>query len=216
MSVHRAVAPCPNCNETIWAEHNEPHCPRCRTLLPEEIRSELPMLQQGISGQLPSGSQHTGSLFDGGRGSKERPRTDNPPSAPSDSASVESREAASLSKRYRDAYRVARLILIAGTVIKILGVAVGVLSAVSTLLFAGGVFLATVGKSRVAELGDLVGAQGAIVIVGLIWSVAIGGSIFLVGLLLSAQGQNLRASLDGAVNGSPFLTDQQRAKIMSL
>jgi hypothetical protein len=39
---------------------------------------------------------------------------------------------------------------------------------------------------------------------------------FILGSLVSAQGQILKATLDGAVNTSPFLTDEQRAQMMRL
>jgi hypothetical protein len=39
---------------------------------------------------------------------------------------------------------------------------------------------------------------------------------YVLGILVSAQGQILKASLDNAVNGSPFLTNEHRAKVMSL
>jgi hypothetical protein len=40
--------------------------------------------------------------------------------------------------------------------------------------------------------------------------------LWALGVVISAQGQLLKASIDGAVNTSPFLVDDQRAKIMSL
>jgi hypothetical protein len=44
----------------------------------------------------------------------------------------------------------------------------------------------------------------------------IGLLFFLLAVLIRAQGQILKASLDSAVNSSPFLTNDQRPKIMSL
>jgi len=37
-----------------------------------------------------------------------------------------------------------------------------------------------------------------------------------LGVLVSAQGELLKANIDQAVNTSPFLVDEQRAQIMSL
>jgi hypothetical protein len=51
-------------------------------------------------------------------------------------------------------------------------------------------------------------------VVGLIGAVFVGGQFYLLGLIVMAQGQILKASLDGAVNSSPFLQNEQRAKIM--
>ena len=50
----------------------------------------------------------------------------------------------------------------------------------------------------------------------------IGGGIilllffYILSVFISAQGQMLKASLDSAVNTSPFLEDDHRAQIMSL
>jgi len=42
------------------------------------------------------------------------------------------------------------------------------------------------------------------------------GIFFLQGVLISAQGQLLKAQADGAVHSSPFLTDEERTAAMSL
>jgi hypothetical protein len=39
---------------------------------------------------------------------------------------------------------------------------------------------------------------------------------FVLGIIVSAQGQILKANLDSAVNTSPFLTTQQKARVMDL
>ncbi len=39
---------------------------------------------------------------------------------------------------------------------------------------------------------------------------------FILGMLISAQGQILMASLDGSVNTSPFLSEAGKAKVMGL
>jgi len=39
---------------------------------------------------------------------------------------------------------------------------------------------------------------------------------YLLGVLVAAHGQVLQATLDSAVNSSPFLTDADKAEIMSL
>jgi len=50
--------------------------------------------------------------------------------------------------------------------------------------------------------------------------VFVGGIVLLItwilGVFVSALGQLLKANIDVAVNSSPFLVDDQRAKIMSL
>lgn len=40
--------------------------------------------------------------------------------------------------------------------------------------------------------------------------------MFVLGILISAQGQTLKATLDTAVNGSPLLTKDEMRQIMSL
>ena len=53
--------------------------------------------------------------------------------------------------------------------------------------------------------------------IGLVVIGIIGGAVaFIVGVLVSAQGQTLMATLDSAVNNSPFLTNEHRADVMSL
>jgi hypothetical protein len=44
----------------------------------------------------------------------------------------------------------------------------------------------------------------------------VGLLFYLLGVLVAAQGQTLLASLDSAVNSSPFLTNHQKAEILSL
>ena len=113
--------------------------------------------------------------------------------------SAASRQVAVLMRRYRDAYLVARSTNGFGMLIKIIAVIVGV------LLIVIGAFLFN--ERRGAEpLGLAAIALG--VVVGVLF--------YLLGILISAQGQILKASLDAAVNTSPFLTNTERATIMSL
>lgn len=120
----------------------------------------------------------------------------------------ESSEAKSLKKRYKDAYRVARTTTGVGSMIKGVGALLGIL-----IFF--GVFALGAAQRNVFGVRSS-DAQVISVIVAAIF----GGTVWLVffiwGMLVSAQGQILKASLDGAVNGSPFLTNEQRAGIMSL
>ncbi len=102
-------------------------------------------------------------------------------------------------KRYKDAYLVARATGGFGTLIKAIGVIVGALFVVVGLNF--------LNEGRgTQELG--------IVSVGL--GFVLGALFFLLGILVSAQAQILKASLDAAVHTSPFLTNRDRAAIMSL
>jgi len=79
---------------------------------------------------------------------------------------------------------------------------------------AGGLIALVVFVSAASgRAGDASSALGIMMIV---FGVVAGTLFYLLGVLVSAQGQILKASLDGAVNSSPFLTNQHRAKIMSL
>jgi hypothetical protein len=102
--------------------------------------------------------------------------------------------------RYTDAYRVARVIVSVGRLVKTLGV----IAFVVALLIGIGIDYVSHYTPPVAWLaGALVG--------GIIWFVA-----WVLGVIVSAQGQLLKANIDEAVNTSPFLVDDQRAKTMSL
>src|ERR1044072_4183701 len=106
----------------------------------------------------------------------------------------------SVMKRYRDAYHIAKLTDMAGHIFK----AIGALMAILTLIIFG---LAL--KTDFLE-------RGYAALVGLFFA----GVVFLLflaaGLVISAQGQNLKANLDCAANSSPFLTSEQKAEVMSL
>jgi hypothetical protein len=63
-----------------------------------------------------------------------------------------------------------------------------------------------------ASQRNVYGVRGGNAEIPLIVAIIFGGTVWLVffiwGVLVSAQGQILKASLDGAVNGSPFLTNE--------
>ena len=101
-------------------------------------------------------------------------------------------EIAALTVRYRDAYAVASTILGFGGVVKAIGV-----------LLAGIIVLASLAVSN--EFGG-----GRAVLGGLLVGFWVGGSLYLLGVLTSAQGQILQATLDTAVNTSPLLEIEHR------
>jgi len=105
-------------------------------------------------------------------------------------------------KRYKDAYTVARATSAFGGVIKATGIIIG------CLLVLIGLMVASSGGPRnpLSVLG----------IAGIVLGSIAGALFFMIGVLVSAQGQILKASLDSAVNTSPFLKKEHRAKIMSL
>ncbi len=103
--------------------------------------------------------------------------------------------------RYKDAYLVAKATVGFGGLIKGIGVVLAILIALAAITMA----IQTNGE--IAFIPLLMGA-GTASFVGVL--------IYLLGILVSAQGQILKASLDSAVNTSPFLSNAQRANIMSL
>lgn len=115
---------------------------------------------------------------------------------------TEPTEVESLTRRYKDAYGVARFTVTAGGLVKTLGVITSGLVGIITLMMA-------------KQLNDQ-SQQAALFLAGAVVAAFLGGLIFLLGILISAQGQALMASLDSAVNTSPFLGNTEKAQIMSL
>ena len=99
--------------------------------------------------------------------------------------------------RYRDAYFLSAAAVGFGGLIKAIGVIQGVIIIIGSLLAAKD-------------------AGPSLLIGGLVLASVIGLLFYLFGVLVAAQGQILRASLDGAVNTSPFLTAENKAAVMSL
>jgi nitric oxide reductase large subunit len=100
-------------------------------------------------------------------------------------------------KRYKDAYRVAAATIALGSTVQALGV-------VLALIFGAVAFL--LGQDGNTALAAA--AVGALIVVLILF--------YVVAVLVRAQGQSLRASLDGAVHSSPFLTDAEKASAMGL
>lgn len=120
--------------------------------------------------------------------------------APSPSA-LPSSDAVSRSvvSRYRDAYLVARATTTIGAVVKAIGVALGFLI-VAVSAIAGG------------QAGDAV----RFLVGGILLGPVIGVPLFVLGVLVSAHGQVLKATLDTAVHSSPFLNKEDMARVMSI
>jgi hypothetical protein len=101
----------------------------------------------------------------------------------------------SVMSRYTDAYLIARTITAFGEVVKVIAFATG-----------GGIALIS-----------LVASFNSKVYIGGIIFGAIGGIlIYVLGILVVALGQILKATLDTAVNTSPLLTKDEMREIMSL
>jgi hypothetical protein len=100
--------------------------------------------------------------------------------------------------RYRDAYRASAGVIGFGQAIKIAGAVVG-----------GLIFL----SSSSAGSGPF---GGGLAVAAAFFAVIVGGFFWVCGVIVAAQGQILRATLDNAVATSHFLTDAERAEAMGL
>jgi hypothetical protein len=109
-------------------------------------------------------------------------------------------------KRYRDAYRVANAVVGISKAIKGIGIALMVIVVLGCLLFA----MKAVNQGG-QDANGIAGIIGSLMAGGMVWLV-----FWIIGVLVGSQGQILLASLDSAVNHSPFLHDEERAEVMSL
>jgi hypothetical protein len=131
---------------------------------------------------------------------------------PALSAAVLSTAAPSVTKRYVDAYRSAKIHNGIGQTIKTVSLILGGLIIVPSLVGA-----ASSAEPQPGMFGPYTNSMGIVMgLFGAVIGAAIGGVGFILGTLIAANAQLLKASLDGAVNSSPFLTDEQRAEVMSL
>jgi uncharacterized membrane protein YczE len=143
------------------------------------------------------------SLLDINSASNTSPQPQsNPPLMRSNSANG---YAVSLSKRYSNAYQVAFAIVKRGEWLMLVGQILAVLIMIIGLLVY--VFLRS-------EQNNL--AMGIFALCVAFFAYGVYEGLQVYGTLTSAQGQMLLASLDTAVNGSPFLTKEQQAEIMNL
>jgi hypothetical protein len=92
-----------------------------------------------------------------------------------------------------------------GTTIKVVGFVVGGLIVFSGLNLGGGGFARGMG-----------GLDQPIAIASIITAGIVTGFFFVIGVLVSSQGQVLRATLDSAVNTSTLLSNSDRIGIMGL
>jgi hypothetical protein len=122
-------------------------------------------------------------------------------------------------KRYVDLYRAARVMTGLGATVKIIGMVLGGL--IFMFWFIVGIVAASPSQSS-SPFGPSPGSVFGVVgfffsmMAGLAFGALVGGLFFLLGVLISAQGQLLMATADSAVCASPFLSDQERAAAMSL
>jgi len=101
--------------------------------------------------------------------------------------------------RYQDAYLVARATTGIGAVVKFVGIGLGVL-----------VWLVMV------ILGSQANRTGEAFLGGLVFGAVVAIPLYVLGVLVSALGEVLKATLDTAMHGSPFVKKEDMARVMSL
>jgi hypothetical protein len=109
--------------------------------------------------------------------------------------STVSKQVSALMDRYDDAYLLAGAVNGYGIFIKAIGV-------VATIL------LLLIGIRMFADSAIGLG----LMVIGML----VGTLFYLIGVIVSAMGQIIKGVMDSAVNTSPLLTNEDRAKIMSL
>lgn len=115
-------------------------------------------------------------------------------------------------KRYRDAYRIAKTINTFGTLTKI----AAVIAAGGTVFFFLVIGSMLENTSRSPYMATSSNGIGIIFFfIGVIIGAITGAILFVLGVLISALGQNLFATLDTAVHTSPFMDNTQKAEAMS-
>lgn len=104
----------------------------------------------------------------------------------------------SVVSRYRDAYRVGGALVGVGGAIKVIGVVLAAVICLGSLSAGKGPF------------------GSGVVVAGVFVAMIVGVLLWVVGVIVAAQGQILQATLDTAVASSRFMTDAERADAMGL
>lgn len=108
-------------------------------------------------------------------------------------------------RRYQDSYTVARTANAFGSLTKTIGlVSAGIIGVIGLMMM---LFTATYWGA---------GAGFVMFLFTLTFGAIVGAIFYILGIVLSALGQNLMATLDTAVNGSPFMSQEQKAQAMNL
>ena len=126
-----------------------------------------------------------------------------PPEAKQTTPPVSDSLGPSACRRYQDAYLVARTTVTIGAAVKVVGIVLGLLIVLAAVI-----------------LGNILGNQLEKTlqsfVCGVLLGAVVGIPIYVLGVLVSAHGQVLKATLDTAVHGSPFLKQEDMARVMSL
>jgi hypothetical protein len=117
---------------------------------------------------------------------------------------AQSSQANSARDRYKNAY------LVAGTITFVGGSIKGI-----SIILAGVIAVSSILKSQ--QLGQDSGQDASFLMyAGLGFALVTGVIGYILGILVCAVGEIHKATLDSAVNTSPFLSDNQKAEAMSL
>lgn len=108
-------------------------------------------------------------------------------------------------KRYADAYRAASGVIALGITMKIVAAIVAAIMGIPPTVVA----VQWVSNTS-AEL-----IQRLVMLAGIAIALVPGALIFIIGVIIAALGQILRATIDTAVNTSTLLTAEQRAELMN-
>lgn len=115
--------------------------------------------------------------------------------------------------RYRDGYRVARTLNGLGETCKVVGLLIGIAA----------IFFAVMGSETlmrpnpyVTGIANYQTQHNLYLISAIVLGTIIAFIGWVIGVVVAGYGQQLKATLDAAVNTSPFLSDKQRAQMMSL
>ena len=134
-----------------------------------------------------------------------------PATAPLDN--VLSTYAARTVTRFKEGYQQARFVSTIGMVSKFVAIPTGI----------GVAFFAIMGSETIMRpnpamvgMANFQVQRNVFTISAILFGLLVAFVFWVCGALISAYGGHLKATLDGAVNGSPFLNDSQRAEVMRL
>lgn len=190
------VTKCPGCDVGIGYDHPYTWCQECGGPLPEDtlllLRKSETRVKYNVGGSKEDLKQNASSL-------DASPTSQSPQSTGGKTSAAQG-----FKNRYKDAYLVARATDMFGSGIKVLGICIALTMILIAFLVVGS------STSRDGELGIVIAIASGF------FGIFSGSLLYLLGVLVSSQGQILKASLDGSVNTSPFLTDDDRAEMMSI
>jgi hypothetical protein len=217
---------CPFCSKNLVVGSGQTHCHHCHKELPANIRALLKSAFAQSDTTLRCkfcGNEISATATECGRcgGGTAYGLAVEDEVTPTVAASPPSKRTSSPAlKRYLDLYRAARLLNGLGTTVKIVGIVVAVVIFVFWFILgiasAQGRSSGPFGPDPATQSAAQAVAFFICVAIGVVFGALIGGLFFLMGVLISAQGQLLMAHADSAVHTSPFLTDEERATAMSL